>query len=294
MYTDSPSLQNFVNNLSKKINKPVIVYSCEDYYFKSYNYIDFNDNSLFFKKYHKMSKKASKKLFKGVAGLITNSDNLGLLYKKEFDINRVETIMMASNIDFVRNYDILPVEKMKIVYAGAIGSYRSNALIEIADSLGKIDNRLSLDVYGRVDDKNVLEQFSKCDFLNYKGFVLYEEVIEIMHSASLLIETVNNDEYIEKDKKFGFSTKYADCFACGTPLLVYAPAGIIETKFVVENSCAFVATKREDLKLILENALFNLGDRKRFVQKSIEVTYKYFNKENNIAKYNRIVESVLK
>lgn len=294
MYTDSPSLQNFVSELSEKINKPVIVYSCEDYYFKDYNYIDFKDNSLFFKKYHKMSKKASRKLFKNVSCLITNSDNLGLQYQKEFDIKNVETIMMASNIDFIKNYDIVPIEKMKIVYAGAIGSYRSNALVEIADSLGKIDNRLSLDVYGRVDDKNVLEQFLKCDFLNYKGFVSYEDVIKIMHSASLLIETVNNDEYIEKDKKFGFSTKYADCFACGTPLLVYAPAGVIETKFAVENQCAFVVTQRADLKSKMEGALFNLDDRKRYVEKSIEVTADYFNKENNIAKYNKIVESVLK
>jgi len=115
-----------------------------------------------------------------------------------------------------------------------------------------------------------------------------------MRSSALLIEAINDDPYICKDKRFGFSTKYADCFACGTPLLVYAPDAIIETRFAKEHDCAFVATSVQQLKEQLQAALFDETARKEQLEAARKVTGCYFDKEKNIATVNTMIEAVTK
>lgn len=293
MYGDTPSLQNFATEVSRRFDLPLLVYSCEDYCFKDYNYINRKDSSFFFKRYHKASLKATDRLFARAAGLITNSELLGKAYTEKYGVAQPETLMMASDMEFIENCGVREIPETRVVYAGALGQFRAQALSEIAEALQRIDSRLRLSVYGRTSDPKVLEAFSACPGLDYCGFVPYGEVLSIMRSSALLIETVNLDAYIAKDKKFGFSTKYADCFACGTPLLVYAPEEIVETVFAKEHTCAFVCTDKEALAEVLQKALFDEDARKALVKNAKDVTDRYFNKTLNMEKYDATVERIL-
>ena len=289
MYGDNASLQNFAVFAARFLNIPLIVYSCEDYCFKDYNYIDNKDKSLAFKLYQKMSKKATEKLFKQAFALITNSDDLGEEYNERYGIDKVKTVMMASQMEFIENAEIKPIEQMHIDYLGAIGDYRTQALVQIGEALQRIDKRLKLDVYGRINDDNLKTQLESCPGIRYQGFVSYEQVQQVMRTSSLLIEAINDDPYVHKDKRYGFSTKYADCFACGTPFLVYAPEVIIETRFAQEHECAFVATSEKQLEEQLKNALFDEHMRRTQLKKAKEITERYFDKNKNIETVNKLI-----
>ena len=281
MYGDQASLQNLAVYAPKELNVPLIVYSCEDYCLKNFNYLDMKKASVWFWLYQKLSLAATKKLFGRAVGLITNSDGLGAEYAKKYGIRNISTVMMASQMECIRNGKVRNVEDVSVAYLGALGNARVQALTEIGEALQKIDCRLALDVYGRTTDA-LKEQLERSPGVRYHGFVPYEKVQEVMRNSSLLIEAINNDPYIIKDKRYGFSTKYADCFACGTPLLVYAPVEIIETAFALEHKCAFVCTSVDTLEQTLRSALFDAEARSKQLDAAQKVTNVYFNKEKNI------------
>ena len=291
MYGDSPAMQRFAVYVSRMLSKPLVVYSCEDYCFKDYNYIDDKKCSISFKIYQRWYKKTTKKLFANANALITNSDQLGKDYQEKYGIKNVSTVMMASNMSHVENSAVRPENETSVSYLGALGNYRVKALIEIGKSLQKINSCLKLDVYGRADEQ-VRLKLESCEGIRYHGFVSYEKVQEVMRNSSLLIEAINNDPYVCKDKKYGLSTKYADSFACGTPFLVYAPDAIIETRFAKEHKCAFVATEVAELEDVLKTALFDLDARKEQLSLAKKVTENYFDNAKNINTVNDVFNSV--
>ena len=194
---------------AKELNVPLVVYSCEDYCLKDFNYLDHKKASMWFFIYQKLSKAATKRLFRCAAGLITNSDKLGREYTEKYHVNNVSTVMMASKMENIRNGEVRSVEDTAVVYLGMLGVARVMALLEIAEALQKIDPKLKLNIYGRTTDE-LRAKMESCPGVQYHGFVSYEKVQEVMRSSSLLIEAVQNDPYVIKNKRYGFSTKYAD------------------------------------------------------------------------------------
>lgn len=293
MYGDTPAYLKMARFLAKNLNIPLILYTCEDYYFKDFNYIDGKNNSLFFRSYHRCSVKNTKKLFKYVRALIANTDLLAETYKDEFGVSFTRTITMASRMKFKENTKITDFSNVNISYLGAIAKYRKDALKDVAYALSLIDSSYVLNVYGKIEDDAFLKEFNSCPNLNYRGFVSYEEVKNIMHTTNLLLEVLNIDPYIEKDNRFGFSTKYADCFACGTPLLIYAPESVVEMQFAINNNCAFYARNQEELVVALKEALLDEEKRKQQIERARIITDLYFNEDTNILKFNETVNYVL-
>lgn len=291
MYGDSPAMQGLAVYVSKMLSVPLVVYSCEDYCFKDYNYIDHKKHSITFKAYQRWSKRASKILFTRASALITNSDQLGRDYKEKYGIENVSTVMMASNMTYVENSAVRPIEEICVAYLGNLGKHRAQALLEVGKALQSIDRRLKLDVYGRASDE-VRTQLEACAGIRYCGFVPYQRVQEVMRSSALLIEAINCDPYVCKDMKYGFSTKCADSFACGTPYLVYAPDAIIETAFAKEHNCAFVAATAAELKETLKKALFDEAARAQQLLAAKRVTALYFDHQKNIEAVRRVLEAV--
>ena len=294
MYGDNPAYQKMALYLKEKLNVPLILYTCEDYYFKDYNYIDGNDSSFFFRKYHEKSRRMTRKLMEKVSALIANTDLLAKTYQNEFKIEYTKTITMASKMNFRENWQIEDPTQITVSYLGAIADYRKDALLDIANALEEIDDRIILEIYGKIDDPSILESFDKCKNIRFCGFVSYETVKDVMHKTNLLLEVINISPYASKDNRFGFSTKYADCLACGTPLLVYAPEEIVEMQFALEHKCAFTASSEDELVSVLRDALFSPRKRKGQIEKAKEVTSLYFNEENNIKKYFDTISYAMK
>ena len=282
MYGDSPSLQRVSLFISKYLDIPLVVYSCEDYCFKEYNYIDKKKHSVSFSIYSRLSKRSTKRLFNHTNALICNSDELGELYGQRYPIKNIYTVTMASNIEHLFSPEVKSIEDSKIIYMGAIGAYRTKALVSIAEALQRIDARLMLDVYGRVNDPEILKAFENCKGLRYNGFVSYEEVQRITKEAALNLEVINLDPIVERGKKFGLSTKFADALRCGIPFLVYAPEKMVETIIAKKHNCAFVVSNDSNLDATLRTALFDYEARKKQLLCAQETTNLLFDAQKNM------------
>ena len=292
MYGDGAAVQDFSVFASGFLNIPLIVYSCEEYYFKDYNYINQKENSIWFKKYITLSKRATEQLFARADVLICNTDRLGALYAETFGISEVKTIMMASEMEFKENVLVPAVEDMKITYCGSLGVDRDQALIDISEALNKIDSRLKLDVYGRADE-NTERLLSGCQYIRFHGFIPYAEVQKVIRDSTLLIETITFNRFQAKNRRFGFSTKNADSLACGTPYFLYERAEIVEMDFVKEHNCAFYADREENLVPALKEALFNGEARRDKVKNAKKTTDIYFNQKKNIEVVHGIIDKAV-
>lgn len=292
MYSDAPFMLNLTTWISKLLNIPMIVYSCENYCFKEYNYLGGGDKSLAYKMHHKKLLKATKKLFERADALICNSDELGEEFKRDYRVLNYRTVTMSSTMEYFKNVEVRPISESKVVYCGALGMNRINAIIDIAESLASIDPTLKLDVYGRVTIPEVQERITSCKAIRYNGLVPYSEVKNITQNAALNIELINNDPITARNKKYGLSTKFADALACGTPFLIYAPAEMVETQITKRFECAFIATDKNQLKDQLYKALTDAEAREVQVANARKATDALFNEKTNLKNVAELLEIV--
>lgn len=260
-------------SIAKKYSVPIIAFSTENYYFKDFNYLT-KKKSFGYTIFYSMIKRSYKSLQKYCIKCFLNTESLCDLYKNEFSFS-CATSYAKSNLDFIPNYAVNK-EQVKVSYLGNLGLNRHKALIEIAEALNSINSNLTLDVYGRIPNKEIEEEFNACGNINLKGFVNYEQVVKVMHESSLLIHAEHLDDFLKKDLAFAFSTKIADTISSGTPMFLYADESLAETKFLLNNKCAFVATNKSELKQTLNSALFDEQKRKDIIEISKAVSEKRF------------------
>lgn len=266
-------LLELATKLAAKREMPIYVYSTEAYYFMDFNYLKVGPDFLF-KLHWSLLRKSYKAMSKYVNKGYFNSNLLADTYSKEFGY-ACSCIMNDSEINYQKNYAVKPIEETRVSYLGNLGIMRHKALIEIATELQKIDRRLKLDVYGKIPNENVRGELEACQGINYKGMIPYDEVVEVIHASSLLVHAEYNSPQMNRELKYGFSTKIADSIASGTPLLMYASDELISTKFLCEEQCAFVAQNRKMLAETLLKALFDEVSRKNVAEKAINTSSKY-------------------
>ncbi|MCF0117891.1 MAG: glycosyltransferase, partial [Bacilli bacterium] len=276
---------DLARRISKKNNLPIVLYSTEEYPFKDYNFVT-KRFSLFYNIWHTRLKRAYKRIEKYVSEGFFNTELLADTYSNKYKYDCYH-LYQYSDIDFIDNSAIK--DNIVISYLGNLGVDRHKPLIEIANTLGEINPTFRLDVYGKPSEL-VKEEFDKCEFINLKGFIPYEEVINVIHSSSLLIHAESNDKFWNRDLKYAFSTKISDSVCSGTPFLMYACPELAGIKFLIDKKCAFVATTHEMLKETLNDALFNFDLRKEFVKNAKIVKEDYF---TNNGKFKEIVEGLL-
>ena len=277
---DNAFLPDFATGISKKIGIPIVVYSTENYYFKDFNYIT-KKPSLFYYIFNKIVKSSYKRMEKHVVKGVFNTPLLTDLYASEFDYP-CQCVFSKSSIDFKENYKCPEIENIKISYLGNLGVGRHKSLIEIANVLTEISPDLHLDIYGKIPNNEIEVEFNRCVGINYKGFVSYEEVVQVMHNSTLLIHTEINDEFYNKDLKYAFSTKIADSICSGTPLFLYANKELAETDFLLKENCAFTVTEIKELKNALNTAIFNEEKRKNMISNAYKTAKTYFKKKEEL------------
>lgn len=267
-------LLRLATQIAKRFQIPIVVYSTEAYYFMEYNYLN-NRSSLIYKIYHAWLRSAYHKMNKYVTHGVFNSELLAEAYENAFHYP-CQCVMNSSKVDFIKNFKLVSEGPVKVSYLGNLGLNRHKALIEIAETLQQLNPQYRLDVYGTAVNDAVEEELRGCNAIQFHGFVGYEQVVDIIHTSTLLIHTEWNDKIMNHFLKYGFSTKIADSVCSGTPLLVYASEELIEMAFLEKNKCAFLAYDKEMLKEVLIQALTDEGQRKMIVDNAEIAREKYF------------------
>lgn len=153
--------------------------------------------------------------------------------------------------------------EISLVYCGNLGVGRVQPLCTVAEILKKVASDGKLVIYGKFTSEE--EKLRLCGYENveYRGFVSYEEIPYILSKATLVLHC-ENPERLE-DLKAAFSTKIADCLACGIPFLVFADRGYPFVQYLDKNMAAHIAEEEQELKMILESCKADQEYAARFV-----------------------------
>lgn len=157
-----------------------------------------------------------------------------------------------------------------ISYFGNFGFDRSKALIEFAQVLSEINKCFKLQVYGPASSEDAA-LFSSCDAIEYKGFISYEKVIDVIKQSDLLVHVESNNPSYLEILRYGFSTKIADCLSSGKPFILFASEEIACARYIMENECAWFANTKGGLKKTLIELLSNEKKRKEISENAQKV-----------------------
>lgn len=268
--------------VAEHFNIPVVIYTTEDYCFKDYNYLT-KRKSLFYSLFYSNLKKSYNKLAPHVAKGFFNTPMLTECYASEFSFP-CECLFARSDIEFASSDAEVDRENIRVSYLGNLGLNRHLPLMDIADALGRVAPNTVLDVYGAADEE-VKGAFDANPNVSYKGFVNYDEVVDIIHSSDLVVHAEYDEPFNLRDLKAAFSTKIPDSVSSGTPLLMYANESLACTDFLIRNKCAFVATNKDMLDDVIKDALFNAEKRAEVIATAEGVCKEYFISDDPMVNY---------
>ncbi len=287
---DSEFMLKLATKIATDRNIPLLIYNSEDYCFKKKNFMKSNFFlDLFYPIFRYKLKRQYDKTLAVAAHSIYICDALKKLYDNEYSCPGT-TIMTSTDIKPVENK---PLNQVPVVsYLGNLGVGRHEPLIEIADTLQRINSDCKLDIYGKIPNEDIKQKFESCNGINYKGFVNYDEVVSIMQKSDLLIHVENFSDFYREDLKYAFSTKISDSLACGTCFFVYAPLEIASIKYLIDNQAACVVTKQENLQGELERILFDKEKRNNYISKAKKVVEENNDSKKNQVKFLNIVSNI--
>jgi glycosyltransferase involved in cell wall biosynthesis len=268
----SPFMFDITRQVSLKFNIPVVIFSSEDEYWHKPKPGNLWDLIL-----RKKLKKATKRLNKRVAHVITFNDKLKELYESEFHLP-VATIMPAS--------DTTPVNAVNgagnLFYGGNLKPYRYEALAELSEALLEIGSKRSIDVYSNDIDPKIKSRLS-----SFSNVVIHEAVARknlepLREQAALLIHFESDSKKARPLIQHAFSSKIADCLSSGIPFFAYAPSYCGFSPYFEQHSNAVCyVEKKEDLKPALLKALADQEYRSSLVKNALELAAKNHNIQVN-------------
>lgn len=288
-YGDSGFMVDLARLVAERCNAKIAVFTTEDYYFKTWDYLSKKDKNLSYTLFSNEMKRANKRIFERASLCIANTPQLAERFKSAFGC-RTETIMNSSELNQLQKNRKTQVEN-RIVYAGNLGINRHLSILKIAGALEKVDPSMCFEVYGR-PSKSIEAVLREAQNIKLMGFRSYQEITEIIKASRLVIHTESFEEFYQYDLQAAFSTKITDALASGTPLFMFAPANLAETSYLIAHQCAFVCTEPEKLTEILRTALYDEAERAKVIVAGRETVMKNHNAEKNQKKMLKLLESV--
>lgn len=289
---DSPFMLKIAAEISKKYHAPLVIYNSEVYYFKKFDYFRARGIAhLLYPLFRKILRRQYKKTLAIAAKSVYCCEAIQAEYDSEFG-RPSEAIYTATELK-----PALSCAKkgmFTVSYLGNLGVGRHDALIDIANVLQAISKDYRLDVYGKIPNEEVQKAFQACDGIRYKGFVRYEDVIQVMQGSHLLIHVENFSDFYREDLKYAFSTKIADSLASGTAFLLYAPQEMACAQYLTANAAAHVVNRYEDLEHVLRSIAENITYREQYLSSSQSLVQKNHIAEKNCERFQGILKHVVK
>lgn len=286
---DSPFMFKIAMSICKDYNIPLVLYNSEVYYFKNFDYFRSTGiPHLLYPLFHRYYNRVFKKAIRFSHKSIYNCEMIKKVYEKEFNRPSV-TIYTATEAQYTvpkKNDD-----RFTVSYLGNLGVGRHENLVEIGNTLQMISPDYKLDVYGKIPDSVVETAFKNCPGINYRGFVSYDKVMDVMQNSDLLVHIENFSPFYRKDLQYAFSTKIADSLAMGVGFLVYAPAEMACSRYLKENQAAFVVSDKNDLFNTLKYLSENPEECRTYSHTARLLAEKNHNFFNNSALFQNVLKT---
>lgn len=264
-------IYDFALRISKRLNIPIITYICDEYYFVQppRQLLDRLRVGLFQAK--------MKKLMENTSHLFVICEELKEAYSRAFSVPT--SVLMTGSAVPVAQQPRQTGHPKEICYFGHIRCNRYLSLREVGKELDEI-NRLhgencKLKIYTFEQDEAFLEPLRQVASIELCGPVAGAAFDNALRSAQLLLHVEAFDEESIDRVRHSVSTKIADSLAIGTPLLAYGPDCVSSMKHLLRHGCALTATSREQLRPMLETALFDDTARYSAVEKALKTAAEY-------------------
>lgn len=289
---DSAFMYSIATQTARKMRIPLVIYNSEDYYFKTRDFMSKRKgwvSTVLYAAFLRGLRKQTEKAIEYASCSIYNSDMLRQTYEERFRAPAT-TVMTATSVTprAKAEANALPV----VSYVGNLGLGRHESLIAIGCALQRLDPRLHLDVYGRAPSAGILEQLQAAPGIRYRGFVSYEQVLDVMAASDLLVHAESFLPFYREDLKHAMSTKIADSLASGTCLMVYAPASMACSRYLAEQEAALVVSEESALDEALAHVLRSEGARAGYVVRALQAVARNHSYEASVAKFQRILHEV--
>ena len=272
--------------LAKKHRIPLVIYNSEGYYFKKFDY--FRATGLAHRLYpvfYRQFCRQFRQAMKMAKEAIYICDPLRQDYDKEFT-HSSHTVYTATGVTAAEKR---PHDGFVASYLGNLGVGRHEPLIEIGNTLQKISPELRLNVYGKAPNEQVQKALEDCPGICLKGFVPYEQVVEVLQQSDLLVHGESQDSFYREDLKYGFSTKMADSLASGTCFLLYAAPELACARYLKEQQAAYVVSDGEELEQTLRLLVNDPAARSRYLANAKKTVEENHREEVGIARFREIL-----
>ena len=181
---DSAFMQDIARNLKQKYDIPLVIYNSEPFYFREKDYFRSHKyTELFYPAFRRQFCKAFEKCQRLADNTVYCCDELKEDYDKIFGPVS-EVIHTVTQMKPAEDHENDP---LKISYLGNLDLDRYKSLVEIGCALQKVSSNLHLDVYGKIPDQATQDAFDNCAGIDYKGFVSYDQVVQVIGSSDILI-----------------------------------------------------------------------------------------------------------
>ncbi len=279
---DSPFMARLALLAARQSGAKLFVFTTEDYYFKTWDYFARKESGFFYKIFSRRMRKAVRALFSETALCIANTPQLAQRYRAEFGVETA-VLMCSAQGSLEPEAVSEDARQRRVVYAGNLDFDRHLALIELARALYEVEPSVTLELYGRAEEK-IMTRLEREPNIRLMGFVPYESLAEILRTSLLVLHAESRDAYFRRDLKAAFSTKIADSLCCATPLFLYAPEELILTRYLAEGDGAFVCTDPERLQDSLREALQDRDRRAQVLRSALALARENHDPEKNSRK----------
>lgn len=286
---DCPFMFHIALRIAKKYKVPLVMYNSEGYVLKKVLYSGSSKKDIWHNILQKRLKHAYQKMMNHVKYCFYITEYLERCYQEKYPHpNKSRAIYTSSEMEKLEDKSGSP---FKLAYCGNLGVGRIQPLCEIAEVLQTVDSKATLNIYGSFNSDADEKRLCKYSNVRYWGRVPYETIPDIMSNANLVVHCENPNRLT--NLIHAFSTKIADCLACGRPFLVYADERYPFVQYLKENNAAHIATDKEVLRKLLIQCIEDKAFLESHIQNALDLANRNHSISNNSKEFYSIVKQVI-
>lgn len=260
MVGESVFMDKLVLKTCNRLKVPLVLYNGE-----AFRIIDLKTRRGLERAYYRRVEKLYGKLNSRAQMVLYNCEMLRHDYEVKY--SRVGKSMVTYNSAACDQSPYRPGDDLKITYFGNLGVGRSDALVDVAKVLDKINSELVLDIYGNALPE-AAQRFGDTKNINYHGFVDATSLKKIIEKSDVLLHVESFDPKIIPKLKYAFSTKIAQCLCAGRCFVSFAPTGTASSQYLRQAEGALLVSSEQELEQLLRQLVENPQLRLECAQKA--------------------------
>lgn len=287
---DAPFMYDIARKIAKKYGARLMMFNTENYVLKRVMYSGAKRYSPFHMLLKGALTRAYSRFMKQADFCFYSTEYLEESYQKRYPHSGKSTTLYVTSA-FEDCTGILPeTEHFSVVYCGNLGVGRADALDSFAKVLALVDPAARLDVYGKFASEEDEKKLTAPENVNYHGFVAYENIPAILSAAHMVLHAESSARV--ENLKGAFSTKIADCLACGRPFLVYASREYPFVQYLEKNGAAHIASTEEELAHTLSACIASREERSLHVAAARALADERHNLIKNAEKMQAVINGL--